>query len=458
MRGKRLSRFAVAAILSCLAVVLVATATAHAASPPANDLRSKAVLLKTLPANAVGSTTGAKHEATDPSCGGPVRATVWYRFSRTAPGTILVSFQSLGQLDAVVSVYEQVGEQLKLLQCETSNASGKARFVFETHSSQKEPATYLLLVGQRVNSDPGKFRLAVSAPERPDNDELAGAVPLAALPAQVSGSTVGATRDVGDPSCAGGGPTVWYRFHRSVDGPLVARVQAGADLEASACVVEKVRSQLADGDLAADRRPGQRRVRLRRQGGRELLPRRRPGTVVGARPVQAPAARTGEAADSAGRRAALERRSRAARSAAEPGRRLVGGDGTRQDVPLRRAEHVRALRLGVDLPDDDPELRRHDAGRRNRLRPHVVLHPRARRRRHLPGARPRPQRADLVPPADPAGATGRHRARRAALERRAPIRRGVRARTRSTSTASTSRERATCAWPSMRTATSASRC
>ena len=244
MRGKRLSRRAVAAILSCLAAVLVAAATAQAASPPANDLRARAALLKTLPANAVGSTAGAKHEATDPSCGGPVRETVWYRFSRTAPGTILVSFQSLGQLDAVVSVYEQVGEQLKLLQCETSNASGKARFVFETHSSQKEPATYLLLVGQRVNSDPGKFRLAVSAPERPDNDELAGAVPLASLPAQVSGSTVGATRDVGDPSCAGGGATVWYRFHRSVDGPLVARVQAGADLEASACVVEKVRSQL----------------------------------------------------------------------------------------------------------------------------------------------------------------------------------------------------------------------
>src|SRR5262249_60629772 len=44
--------------------------------------------------------------------------------------------------------------------------------------------------------------------------------------------------------CTGGGGSVWYRFHRGVDGRLVARLQAGADLEATACVVEKVRSQL----------------------------------------------------------------------------------------------------------------------------------------------------------------------------------------------------------------------
>jgi hypothetical protein len=245
MSDKRQVHRVVVALLSCLAVGLVASATAQAASsPPANDQRARAAQLKTLPANVVGTTAGAKHEATDPSCAGPVRQTVWYRFTRSTPGTALVSFQSLGQLDAVVSVYQLVGDQLKLLRCETSSSKGKARFVFETHPSQKEPATYLLLVGQRVNSDPGKFRLAVSAPERPDNDELAGALPLARLPAQVSGSTVGATRDIGDPSCAGGAGTVWYRFHRGVDGGLVARLQAGADLEAVACVVEKVRSQL----------------------------------------------------------------------------------------------------------------------------------------------------------------------------------------------------------------------
>jgi hypothetical protein len=207
-------------------------------------VRGKAALLKSLPATLSGTTIGASHEATDPSCSGPVRQTVWYRFSRSRPGTILVAFQSFGQLDAVVSVYQVVDSQLKLLQCEASNAQGRARFVFETHPRNKKPASFLVLVGQRVNSDAGKFRLAISAPERPNNDELAGAVPLGLLPATVSGSTLGSTHDIGDPGCAGGGGTVWYRFHRGVDGRLVLRLQAGADLEATVCVVEKVRSQL----------------------------------------------------------------------------------------------------------------------------------------------------------------------------------------------------------------------
>src|SRR5262249_36511023 len=153
------------------------------------------------------------------------------RFSRSTPGTVLVSFQSLGQLDAVVSVYQVVNDQLKLLQCETSDTNGRTRFVFETHPRHRTPATYLLLVGQRVNSDEGKFRLSVSAPERPNNDELAGAVPVGLLPFTLNGSTVGATRDVGDPGCTGGGGSVWYRLADRVDGAVVLRLQAGRDLE-----------------------------------------------------------------------------------------------------------------------------------------------------------------------------------------------------------------------------------
>src|SRR5262245_22595183 len=97
MRDKRWARRIVAALLPCLAAGLVASTAQAAASPPANDQRGNAAQLRTLPATVVGTTAGAKHEATDPSCAGPVRETVWYRFSRTTPGTALVSFQSLGQ-------------------------------------------------------------------------------------------------------------------------------------------------------------------------------------------------------------------------------------------------------------------------------------------------------------------------------------------------------------------------
>src|SRR5262249_35180812 len=97
MRAKACRVAAAAAWGLAAGLVTVASAQA-AAQPPANDARAKAVVLQTLPANVAGTTVGAKHEAGDPSCAGPVRQTVWYRFSRSTPGTVLVSFQSLGQL------------------------------------------------------------------------------------------------------------------------------------------------------------------------------------------------------------------------------------------------------------------------------------------------------------------------------------------------------------------------
>jgi hypothetical protein len=170
--------------------------------------------------------------------------TVWYGFSRSRPGTVEVSFQSGGQLDAVVAVYQSVNDQLKLLRCQVTDAKGHARFVFETHPPRKHAAEFLLLVGQRVNSNPGTFRISINAPERPGNDELAGAETIASLATMLKGSTVGATHDVGDPGCAGGGGSVWYRLQPGARGRVVVGLKAGADLEANLCVVDKVRSQL----------------------------------------------------------------------------------------------------------------------------------------------------------------------------------------------------------------------
>src|SRR5262245_16170814 len=207
-------------------------------------MRAKPTALTSLPATPVGTTVGATREATDPRCGAPMVGTVWYGFSRSRPGTVSVSFRSAGQLDAVVAVYQVVNEQLKLLRCQVTDSKGRARFVFETHPRRKHTADFLLLVGQRVNSDPGKFRVSVAAPERPSNDELVGAAAITSLPATLRGSTVGATRDVGDPGCTNGGGTAWYRLQPGARGRIVVGLQAGADLEANLCVVDKVRSQL----------------------------------------------------------------------------------------------------------------------------------------------------------------------------------------------------------------------
>jgi hypothetical protein len=55
---------------------------------------------------------------------------------------------------------------------------------------------------------------------------LASAIKLGTLPATVEGTTVGALRDAGDPDCAPGENTVWYRFDRHAAGRLVVNLEA----------------------------------------------------------------------------------------------------------------------------------------------------------------------------------------------------------------------------------------
>ena len=235
---RRGSVIATAALFACA----VLGQSAYAA-PPANDARAKATVL-TLPADVTGTTVEATAETTDPQCEPKVRETVWYQFTRTTVGTISVSFQGDGQLDAGVAVYAQEGSQLKLQRCVASDSKGHAALVFETHADPKAPVTYLLRVGQVLNSDPGTFKLSVLAPPRPGNDELVGATSIPKLPGAVTGTTVGATHDEGDPSCTGAGATVWYSLPTGGRRHVRLVLHASGDLDAILCAVERVRSQL----------------------------------------------------------------------------------------------------------------------------------------------------------------------------------------------------------------------
>jgi hypothetical protein len=216
-----------------------------AAAPPPNDTRANAQRLE-IPAQVVGTTVDATADPADPQCQPRVRESVWYRFSRTTPGPILVSLVSAGQLDAVVAVYELDKNQLKLLRCEATDATGRTLFSLESNPKPKTTVEYFLLVGQRLNSDPGSFTLAITAPERPTNDERPGATQLDKLPAAVAGTTIGATSDDGDPDCAEGGPTVWYRLETVQKSRVSIRLHATGNLDATVCAVLRVRSQLRD--------------------------------------------------------------------------------------------------------------------------------------------------------------------------------------------------------------------
>jgi hypothetical protein len=85
---------------------------------------------------------------------------------------------------------------------------------------------------------------AAAAPPR--NDNRANATPLQQLPVTVSGTTVGATEESGDPrpTCGRVKATVWYRVSGAPSGRLVLRFTASGQLDAIVSVYRAVRSRL----------------------------------------------------------------------------------------------------------------------------------------------------------------------------------------------------------------------
>ena len=80
-----------------------------AAPQPANDYarENTTALDETCRSSLVGTTVGATREAHGPRCGADDGRHGLVQLLRgAAPGTVAVSFQSAGQLDAVVAVYQ----------------------------------------------------------------------------------------------------------------------------------------------------------------------------------------------------------------------------------------------------------------------------------------------------------------------------------------------------------------
>lgn len=89
--------------------------------------------------------------------------------------------------------------------------------------------------------------LAAAAPSRPPNDDRANATDLGTLPADVVGTTAGATVEASEPpsACANAGPSVWYSFTTgsTVPARLAVELAANGDLDAVVDVFIRQRSQ-----------------------------------------------------------------------------------------------------------------------------------------------------------------------------------------------------------------------
>ena len=159
--GGQIGRATIAAAAFGAGFLLFASAGAMAAARPENDKRADAVRLSGVPSRTTGTTVRALAEGTDPapSCA-PIGPTVWYRLPGSNGQTAVV-LHALGQLEAVVGVYRIDRSHITGLGCSKTDAKGLAGLAFRARPRK----TYLLLVGQREGSIPGKFELVVQKPE-----------------------------------------------------------------------------------------------------------------------------------------------------------------------------------------------------------------------------------------------------------------------------------------------------
>jgi hypothetical protein len=193
----------VAASLLLVGAALPAPALA---APPVNDQRAAAQPLA-LPAGVSGTTRDSTLELDEPSSCEALRGSVWYSIRPAAGRRIVARLAASGDLDAVVDVFQRTRSQLTPVECDVGNKRGQAEVSFR--SPAKEPASYLVRVGQRANSVPGSFRLDVFVPQPPPRP------PGPQLPARGVTRTVNDTTNASDAFSTVMRAGITYRIHRA---------------------------------------------------------------------------------------------------------------------------------------------------------------------------------------------------------------------------------------------------
>ena len=192
-------------LLASLVLALFAALPANApAAAPANDQRAAATPLS-LPAAPSGTTTESTLEEDEPGSCAQLRGSVWYSVQAPARRTIVVRLAAQGDLDAVVDVFQRTRSLLSPVGCDIGNSRGQA----ETEFRSTRAGSYLIRVGQRVNSVPGGFRLDVFAPQPPPRP------PGPALPAGGVTRSVNVTGNTSDAFSTVMRAGTTYRIHRA---------------------------------------------------------------------------------------------------------------------------------------------------------------------------------------------------------------------------------------------------
>ncbi len=180
---------------------------------PANDMFARAIVLIGTNVAASGSNLGATKEPGEPDhAGDPGGHSVWWTW--TAPDDYAVLIRTAGSsFDTVLGVY--TGSSVSGLTTIASNdedpdaSDNTSKVVFNASANQ----TYQIAV-DGYDGTSGSIQLELVASPPPANDMFANALQLTGTNIVVTGSNVGATKEPGEPSHAGGtgAASIWWTW------------------------------------------------------------------------------------------------------------------------------------------------------------------------------------------------------------------------------------------------------
>lgn len=122
--------------------------------PPPNDTLAAAQAIHSLPASIEGTTVGAGIEPgeVEAQCHGNTVNSVWYSLRLTSAHRVGLELDAAGALDATIDVYHAVRSQLSSVECQQTDAEGKASLSFPAAKNGLYYIRVAALSGSQQNS------------------------------------------------------------------------------------------------------------------------------------------------------------------------------------------------------------------------------------------------------------------------------------------------------------------
>jgi hypothetical protein len=209
-------RLSIVGALLALMFVWMMPSPAAADVPPANDAFSSAQEVSGDSGFASGTNAGASKEASEPDhAGKPGGASVWYRWTPGRNGRATVSTCD-SDFNTLLAVY--TGTSVDALTPVASNDDACGLGSSVTFSAVGGTTYRIAVDGDAAASGDIGLRWFLG----PTNDDFSDAQLLSGDSGAFAGTTVGATKELGEPDHAGnpGGASIWYRWVAPSNGPM----------------------------------------------------------------------------------------------------------------------------------------------------------------------------------------------------------------------------------------------